>query len=196
LPLLTILYHSVNEIFDACRVDEFYHMSPSARLATVADNRATNYSVVRPELLDRLYEAMYHQRLYEPDSSKWQHQIIGNRELAGAEETRDGKLTLTLLDKINAAEVKDGKDGHNGHVEGAKGSTYQVDDVDLVITGTGYVRNAHETLLKPLSGLFVGGPSDVDRDYRLRLNGRADGCGIWLQGCCEQSHGVSYHAFS
>ncbi|KAL9608223.1 MAG: hypothetical protein Q9204_009250, partial [Flavoplaca sp. TL-2023a] len=47
----------VNEIFDPERVDDFYHLPPSSRQQSTLSNKATNYGVVRPELLDSLYEA-------------------------------------------------------------------------------------------------------------------------------------------
>ena len=41
----------------------------------------------------------------------------------------------------------------------------------------------------------VEGMSDVDREYRLRFRegvcDEDEGCGIWLQGLCEGSHGLS-----
>lgn len=35
--------------------------------------------------------------------------------------------------------------------------------------------------------------SNVDRDYKLRFRDGVceDGCGIWLQGVCEGTHGLS-----
>ncbi len=72
---------SVNEIFDPDRVNEIYALEDHERGLTIAENRPTNYSVVRPELLDRLYEKMYHQQLREPNKDRWKHQIQGSREL-------------------------------------------------------------------------------------------------------------------
>ena len=67
------------------------------------------------------------------------------------------------------------------------------EDIDLVIVGTGYTRDAHEDLLKPIAHLAACGLSDVERNYRLKMRpGAVDkDCGIWLQGCCEASHGLS-----
>ena len=64
---------------------------------------------------------------------------------------------------------------------------------DLVIVATGYVRNAHETLLEPVRYLLQSDTYTVGRDYRIKFKEEAvgDDCGIWLQGCCEESHGVS-----
>ena len=66
-----------------------------------------------------------------------------------------------------------------------------------MITGTGYSRNAHEDLLRPARDVLEAEAGDavgVSRDYRVRTKPGmvSDDCGIWLQGCCESSHGVSF----
>ena len=65
---------------------------------------------------------------------------------------------------------------------------------DLVVVGTGYVRDGHWALLRGLKkeGLLED-DARVERNYQVRMKrGMVDsGCGIWLQGCCEESHGVS-----
>lgn len=82
------------------------------------------------------------------------------------------------------------KDTLSGRVE----SSAEV--YDLVILATGYTRNPIATMLKPLEQI-VEAPADgktycTDRDYRLRFRqGKVKrDAGIWLQGCCESSHGV------
>ena len=64
---------------------------------------------------------------------------------------------------------------------------------DLVLAGTGYERNAHEVILEPARDVLQDGRFAVERNYRLRFrkDAVADDCGLWLQGCCQSSHGVS-----
>lgn len=72
-------------------------------------------------------------------------------------------------------------------------------DVDLVVVASGYRRDAHEQMLQGLQHLRPETPSDapsswkVGRDYGLRFRQGAvqSGCGIWLQGCNESTHGLS-----
>ena len=173
--MLTRSRESVNEIFDPDRVDEIYALEDTERSKAIADNRPTNYSVVRPELLDRLYEDMYHQRLRDSDKEKWRCQIQGSRELCDATETEDGKITLRFIaPKSNSSEF----------VESG---------FDFVLVGTGYTRDVHAKILNPIRHLFEDSFNSVERDYRLKLKVGAvqPDCGIWLQGCCEASHGVS-----
>jgi len=178
-PRLTYCNHSVNEIFDPDRVDEIYALEDSERYKTIAENRPTNYSVVRPELLDRLYEDMYHQLLRDPDREKWPYQIQGSRELCGATQTKDGKVTLRFVAPKSSDTSEIVESGF-----------------DLVLVGTGYTRNVHARILKPVRHLIEDSFNSVHRDYRLKFKeGAVDSnCGIWLQGCCEASHGVS-HSF-
>ena len=165
----------MNEIFDPDRVDEFYDLPDEAQKDMLTRNKATNYGVVRPELLDRLYELMYHQRLFEPDESKWHFKIIPRREVCSHEKQSDGRTSLKLRNTLNGT------------------TSLSESSFDLVIVATGYLRNAHETMLQSTKHLLKTGKYDIGRDYRVkyRKDAVADNCGVWLQGCCQESHGVS-----
>ncbi|KAL9594384.1 MAG: hypothetical protein Q9219_007062 [cf. Caloplaca sp. 3 TL-2023] len=165
----------VNEIFDPNRVDEFYELPNEAQKDTLQRNKATNYGVVRPELLDRLYELMYHQRLQEPNDQMWRYKIVPRRETIGYDKQDDGRILLKLRNTLN------GEIGMSEHA------------FDLVIVATGYVRNIHETMLKSTKDLLQTGKYDIGRDYKVKYkeDAVADTCGIWLQGCCQDSHGLS-----
>lgn len=74
----------------------------------------------------------------------------------------------------------------------------EVLDVDAVFVATGYFRDLHETLLKDARHLMPGGDLKdakwtVGRDYRINFENKRVGedAGVWLQGCCETTHGVS-----
>lgn len=71
-------------------------------------------------------------------------------------------------------------------------------DVDAVFVATGYYRDLHETLLKDARHLMPGGELEgakwqVQRDYKINFTEKSVGedAGVWLQGCCETTHGVS-----
>ena len=166
---------SVNEVFDPGRVDTFYDLPTESRRKTIWSDKATNYGVVRPELLDRMYENMYYQRFHEPDQGKWQYKIVPWREVIGFEECSAGRLRLKL------------KDTSNGEFSMSDSS------FDLVMLGTGYERKQHETLLESTRHLLHENRFAVERSYKVKLrkDAVAEDCGIWLQGCCEDSHGVS-----
>ena len=121
-----------------------------------------------------MYESMYHQRFREPHKSKWRCKIEAWREVVGYNKLLDGRLQLRL------------KDTSSGEVSMSESS------FDLAIVGTGYERNFHETLLAPTRDLLPSDRFVVGRDYRLqfREDAVAGDSGIWLQGCCEDSHGV------
>ena len=155
-------------------MDTFYDLPTESRQKTIWSDKATNYGVVRPELLDRMYENMYHQRLREADQNKWQCKIVAWRQVIGTENGSDGRLRLKL------------KDTSSGETSVSDSS------FDLAILGTWYERNGHETLLKPTRHLLREDRYAVERDYKVvfRKDAVASDCGIWLQGCCEDSHGV------
>jgi L-ornithine N5-monooxygenase len=75
----------------------------------------------------------------------------------------------------------------------------EVMDVDVVFVATGYTRNVHEELLSDAWGLVKSGDREgakweVSRDYRIQFaEGKvSEDAGVWLQGCCESTHGVSH----
>lgn len=167
----------VNEIFDPERVDTFFSQPAELRMYSNARNRGTNYGVVRLELLERIYDCLYMQRVkYGNDEAKWPHRIVPNTSVRAAETSGDSvRLSLNINGKKAADEM----------------------EVDFVVVASGYTRTMHEQLLKPARHLLPGGDKvdktwTVDRDYQVKFEEgtvSAD-AGVWLQGCNEDTHGV------
>lgn len=69
------------------------------------------------------------------------------------------------------------------------------DAYDLVIFATGYRRSPIDGILRDLKPLMVSSEEEwVQRNYRLRFHPgsvRRD-AGVWMQGFCEGTHGVSF----
>ncbi|KAI0405143.1 FAD/NAD(P)-binding domain-containing protein [Xylaria palmicola] len=194
----------VNSIFNPAYVDELFMRSDERRRAVLGDARSTNYGVVRLELIEHLYERMYHQqRELGTDSKTWPHRILGSSDIVGSEATAD-KIRLAVRPLSDAA-------------GGGDGRSDEILECDLVIAATGYQRQAHLTMMKDVAGLLPEGPKTtgapapevtrgknydatiagrpvkVGRDYALQFApGKVSpGSGIWLQGCCEGTHGLS-----
>lgn len=178
----------VNEIFDPDRVDGIFSQAEDLRAVAIAKDRATNYSVVRLDLLEHLYQKLYMQRLQSPDPEDWKVHIKTLRQIVKMEPTKDGKL---VLDIQALAE------------DGSKGMESEQLDVDAVFVATGYQRNAHEEMMKNTSGLMRDCCQyrmrfPVKRNYKVdfdeeKVEGNA---GIWLQGCNEKTHGVRLSYFT
>ncbi len=144
---------------------------------------------------------MYEQkREIGPDEATWPHRIMGGRQITNVDSKGDG-LQLRVQALVNGA---------------VNPADEEIIDADLIIAATGYQRNAHVDMLKstwemlpkntPGSAEFSKGVTGwnvdtaqgerklaVGRDYRVNYN---PGCvatdsGVWLQGCCEGTHGVS-----
>lgn len=171
----------------------------------LTEARATNYGVVRLELIEQLYERMYDQRReIGPDEREWPHRVMGGRQITSL-ESRGDNLELRVQNVQDSA--------LDGFLDTAD---EEVIEADLVIAATGYQRNAHVSMLKGAWNLlpkaspgaleFGKGISgwnvetelgerkiSVGRDYKVKFSpgAVADGSGIWLQGCCEGTHGVS-----
>ena len=176
------MHRSVNEIFDPDRVDGIYSQNPNERATAIALDRGTNYGVVRLELLEHLYQKQYMQRLESSDESRWRCRIIPNRTVLSASQISNSGVALRLGD-LDATKRGNGEDEL---------------EVDYVFTATGYVRNAHESMLAEVRTLLPEslqkeGKFAVARNYRVKLDeAKVDGrAGVWLQGCNEGTHGVS-----
>jgi len=166
----------VNEIFDPDGVNTVFSLPPDARKKVIAEDKATNYSVVRPALIEELYNHQYSQRLREPDERKWLHRIHPLRETVGVVPSPDSSKIILGLRNTRTGELSTTSDAY-----------------DAVIFGTGYEREVHLTMLKPLKSIMKDGHCNVDREYRVmfREGAVAKDANVFLQGCCEESHGVS-----
>lgn len=205
----------VNSIFNPSYVDELFSRPTKRRRSLLNDARSTNYGVVRLELIEHLYERMYdQQRELGGDSKNWPHRILGSTAVAGVEAEGD-KIRLTVRPLSLAAGETSQEDGVD-----QKPEADEIFDCDLVIAATGYQRQAHLSMMEDVADLLpedpaavqaqqqehtggavsknyearvAGRPVTVGRDYRVQFApGKvAPGSGIWLQGCCEGTHGLS-----
>lgn len=187
--------YSVNEIFNPGRVESTFNREPNMRATTLKEDKGTNYGVVRLNLLEHIYETLYLQRIRFGNSpeaeEQWPHRIMPHRMVTEVQESpliKDGirlhvhdRSPLYLSDTPNATERS------------------EVLDVDAVFVATGYQRDLHETLLKDARHLMPSGDLQnakwqVQRDYSVSFADKkvSDDAGVWLQGCCETTHGVSY----
>ncbi|KAF1921203.1 L-ornithine 5-monooxygenase (L-ornithine N(5)-oxygenase) [Ampelomyces quisqualis] len=184
----------VNEIFNPSRIDCTYNQAPKLRSATLTEDKGTNYGVVRLPLLEHIYETLYMQRIRHGNSpaeeAHWPHRIMPYRRVVEVEASPVVKEGIRL-------HMQDSSPLYLSDTPGAS-EQREVLDVDAVFVATGYFRDLHETLLKDARHVMAGGDSmdakwSVGRDYRIRFeDGRvSEDAGVWLQGCCEKTHGLS-----
>ncbi|SPJ78447.1 related to L-ornithine N5-hydroxylase [Fusarium torulosum] len=192
----------VNSIFNPEYINNLWPRSVKARETLLTEARATNYGVVRLELIEHLFEKMYDQkREISDDETQWPHRILNGREIASVDTKGDAL-------EIKVQRVNDGP--LDGFVD------QETFDVDLIIAATGYKRSAHVDMLKDAWTMLpktVSGRTEspkgvngwnvetqdgerklaVGRDYRVKFSpgSVAEDSGVWLQGCCEGTHGLS-----
>ncbi|CAK7568636.1 MAG: hypothetical protein SEPTF4163_006633 [Sporothrix epigloea] len=200
---------SVNSIFNPEYIDSLYPKPANYRKNLLADARPTNYGVVRLELIEELYNRMYHQRrTLGTDEKRWPQRILASSRVVRVDSGEKDSLRLFV--------EPDQAYGNAGEAS----SKMEILDVDLVVAATGYQRNAHLTMLKGLWPLLPEKATKADanvgigtwevkdttaandspakilsvaRDYHINFapDRIAPGSGVWLQGCCEGTHGVS-----
>ncbi|WPG99456.1 hydroxylase [Acrodontium crateriforme] len=179
----------VNEVFNPGKVDDYYSQEPTLRAQQIARDKATNYSVVRLELIEHIYSMLYSYRIQYENEVEWPQRIHTHRELTGLQDIKlDGKPAVRLHLQNNTSSFR-----------AAASDLEETLDVDLVVVATGYRRDAHEDILKNVRHLMPGGAADptakwtVGRDYCVHFAKGAvsSDAGIWLQGCNEKTHGLS-----
>ena len=153
----------VNEIFDPSYTDLIYQQPHAVRQELIRAHAHTNYSVVNLDLIERIYQGLYQQSI----TGRSTQRLLANRQIHGVEAVAEG-IRLSL------------SDSHNGHNE--------VREFDGVVLATGYRRDGHQRLLEGLSHYLAAG--EVERSYRLPTQAGFLP-NIYLQGCCEASHGLS-----
>ncbi|MFM0412879.1 lysine N(6)-hydroxylase/L-ornithine N(5)-oxygenase family protein [Paraburkholderia aromaticivorans] len=158
----------VNEIFNPAFTDVVYAQPRDGRRALIERFRDTNYAVVDRPLIEQIYEMLYLQNVCaEP-----RHRLLANTGIETAARTGGGRIELTLRDRLSGQA--------------------RAEQFDALVLATGYRRDTHVELLEGLAphlgdALTQG---NVERDYRLATPVTFKPR-IYLQGCCEDSHGLS-----
>lgn len=153
----------INEIFNPDFVDTVYGLPAGDRAVLLDGLRNTNYSVVDPPLIEAIYRQLYEQKV----AGRARHAVLSQRQITN----------------VNCDEI-----GVWLNLQHALDGSSERQRFDIVILATGYSRAAHLELLAPLQRWL--GDYKVERNYRLRAT--ADFApGIYLQGSCEASHGLS-----
>lgn len=158
-----------------------------------------------------MYERQYEQRRELGVNEKtWPHRILGGRQIVSVDQRGDTGV------EIKVQRIRDSVAPGDGFVDLADDDEETL-QADLVIAATGYQRNAHVDMLrgawdllpkarpgvtefkKGITGWNVETEEGerkmaVGRDYRVKFapGAVADEAGVWLQGCCEGTHGVSF----
>lgn len=153
----------VNEIFNADFTDYVFNRPDHERAALLDEFWHTNYAAPDLALIEQIFNVFYRQRV----SGDQRHRFLRRHDVEAVTAGADG-IGLTLRDLNQQCSLR---------------ASY-----DVVILATGYARDHHKTLLAPLADYL--GDYAVDRQYRLRAS--EDFLpGVFLQGACEMSHGLS-----
>ncbi|SDP62317.1 lysine N6-hydroxylase [Rhodoferax sp. OV413] len=153
----------VNEIFNADFTDFVFNRSGPERTELLEEFWHTNYAAPDLELIQQIFNVFYRQRV----AGVARHAFLRRHEISTVRATPDG-IHLSL---------------HDLNTNQRRNKAY-----DAVILATGYRRDSHKTLLNPLASYL--GDFTVDRNYRLQGTPELKS-GIFLQGACEMSHGLS-----
>lgn len=153
----------VNEIFNPDFTDTIYCTPDDQRAQMLSDFSNTNYAVVDLKLIEDIYHRLYLQRVTGVE----QHRYLAQREICDVKATEE-HIYMTLRHLQSGEQAQTSYDG--------------------VILATGYKRDGHRELLSGLEAWTKDGVTD--RCYRLPMQEDCQAA-IYLQGCCEDTHGIS-----
>lgn len=162
------LSHFTNEIFFPEMVDLIYGLPEDKRGLFLGMGREVNYAVVDPELIRRIYQFLYQEKV----AGRARARIRPFLQLTGVEERASGvsaRFRDLLRDRPVALEA------------------------DAVVLATGFEWQREHPLLAAVSDHFVrdgAGGYRIGRDYRIAAQPRF-APRIYLQGCSESTHGAS-----
>jgi L-ornithine N5-oxygenase len=157
---------------------------------------------VRIELLERIYGEQYTYQIQNLPEEEWPLRILPHREVSGVRDVLptgddgDGQPALAI-----ELQMQNNTGLYQRH--GRRGA--ETLQVDLVVVASGYRRDAHKDMLWGLRDLMPGADSSssssnadakdwtVQRDYAVEFarGAVAPDAGVWLQGCNENTHGLS-----
>ncbi|WP_193076027.1 lysine N(6)-hydroxylase/L-ornithine N(5)-oxygenase family protein [Pseudomonas sp. FME51] len=153
----------VNEIFAPQYTDLVFQQSPDNRRQLISEFHNTNYSVVDPELIERIYGILYRQKV----AHQYRHAVLCRQQIE-AVHSNELDIELSLRDLAT--------------------NQQRTHRYDAIILATGYERRTHRSLLAPLEGHLQD--FEVDREYRALASPTLH-APVFLQGFCEASHGLS-----
>jgi L-ornithine N5-oxygenase len=153
----------VNEIFNADFTDFVYAQAKERRRDLIREFRSTNYAVVDPALIERLYAILYQQ-------------------------TVTGETHLALCPRREVEAAAPGADGMRLDIRNLTTGLTEQAVCDAVILATGYERRLRHPVLEGIESHVE--EFAVERDYRLRMR-PGFRPRIFLQGASESSHGLS-----
>ena len=152
-----------NQIFDADFVDHVYSRDQQERDALLSEFWHTNYACPDLDLIQQIFKVFYQQRV----TGNERHQLLRQHQITAAHASHNG-IQLTLRE-LNSQQER-------------------TERYDAVVLATGYDRLQHKALLEPLTPWLQD--FDIDRRYRIKTPTSFQP-GIYLQGACESTHGLS-----
>jgi L-ornithine N5-monooxygenase len=157
-----------NEQFYSASAARHFHLPAERRAAIGSQMRDANYSVVREDLIERLYRSDYQDQV----KGRKRLHVHALSRLASVAE-RDGRLLASLQDQVD-------------------GRITEEIPCDGVVLATGYGRSLDPGVFgEVLPHLVVGedGTPALTRGYRAR-SGPDLTCGLYLQGFGEDQFGL------
>jgi L-ornithine N5-oxygenase len=157
-----------NQIFDPAAVDTFFGAGDDAKRMLVDYHANTNYSVVDLELIQELYRRAYQEQVRGIKRLRWINisRVTDVHETAGDVVAVIGSLTDGQTSMLRA---------------------------DAIVFATGYEPSDASALLGDVDALCLhdaAGRLSLRRDYRVETSPRVAGA-IYVQGACQDSHGLS-----
>lgn len=146
------------------------HLPPEIRQRHLATSVAAVSPTVDLETLERVYQALYIQRIQQPDKTRQRFKMRPYTEISRA-QLEQGKVQLT---------ARDTRAGEESPLP---------DLFDLIVTATERDSIPSKPLLAPLLSMFDGTfQVDAYHQINFRKGSLAPGCGLWALGTLAHKH--------
>ncbi|QNP48179.1 lysine N(6)-hydroxylase/L-ornithine N(5)-oxygenase family protein [Diaphorobacter aerolatus] len=153
----------VNEVFNVDYTDYVFSRPMDERVALLDEVAHTNYAVADLDLIRSIFQTLYEQKVARGNRLS----VLRQHEVTAARSNASG-IHLELRDHDTGLQC--------------------IKRYDAIVLATGYARKQHLELLAPLEPYL--GDFSVDRFYRLAAS-EDFRPNIFLQGACEDTHGIS-----
>ena len=157
-----------NQIFDPAAVDTYFDAGADAKRMLVDYHANTNYSVVDLELIQELYRRAYQEKVRGVERLRF----VNVARVTDVHETGDDVVAV----------IRSLADGETSMLR-----------ADAIVFATGYVPTDATDLLGEVDAYCLrdtDGRLSLRRDYRVETSPLVTGS-IYVQGACQESHGLS-----
>ncbi|TGM44679.1 ornithine monooxygenase [Leptospira levettii] len=160
-----------NKVFDPDFVDVFYNLPSEAKNNILESLLNTNYSVVDPDLISKIFTKLYHMQHFDRSNNG---AIVSLSEIKNVIRNSENKIEIEYSSKIN--------------------SKVEKQEFDYIVLATGFEQAfLYKKYFNKFKDIIQYGNDsnlEVNRDYSIKFK-KCSEAKLFLQGYSEMNHGIA-----